>query len=86
MSTYQSVSLHITGPAHHTDGMATEHAGEAFGHVTIYVDGGAWSVRADSAETLRSLAEAFRNAADALDAERQPVTTQRPVAAMGGVA
>ena len=85
MSTYQSISLHITGPAHHTDGMATEHAGEAFGHVTIYVDGGSWSVRADSAETLRSLSGAFGNAAEALEAKRSVTVSEHPVAAMGGL-
>ena len=86
MSTYQNVSLAITGPAHHTQGLATEHPdGNITGNVTIYTDGGAWSIRADSPDTLRSLCEAFAQAADAVQAKRSVTPSERPVAAMGGM-
>ena len=87
MSTYQQVSLSITGRAHLSGGMATEYDdGSTGGHVTIYTDGGAWSIRADSPETLRDLSKAFAQAAEALEAKRSVTVSERPVAAMGGMA
>lgn len=69
MSTYQASSLTIRGTVHHTPGLATVHKdGNTSAAVTIYTGelGGSFTVHADSVAVLRSLSEAFDNAADEL--------------------
>lgn len=73
MDTYQATSLALKGDWVHCSGGATDHGDTVQGAVTVYATDGNVSIRAESPDVLRQVAEAFADAADraeAMTAER----------------